>query len=783
MSVTLPLSDPTIRELYQAFEAELQSGLWAGWEDNVLAYLERARNWTDDELRSVEVQTALWEEQQLGSVGMGRSVNTRAIYDDDEVLTALVELRRREWPGEDAQRANAIQGAFNQLRELLKPRLDRQPRAKLLRAFATLLPAELHCGFNYDARKHVSALLLGKAGKSVRDVVLARARLRAALGPEDSLRDHARRSIFCWWLHDRHDSILAGDGAAPRPIPVSGPPAGDDEEPPLAMYPFHRQRKGLPALRGHVDNLRALISSCEGGASQDEVVAALREEHGLEHLQTRSFRILMNTAKALGLVTHRDGLWFPSDAGEQTLDTDPPDILVRRLLERVFGMALIVRTTTEAEGSVARSELIAVLRQAYPRWQSDFAAGSLIAWARSVDLIERHDASSFRATDYGRAWAEKLPEDLPEAPADDLGPGPGDEGVEPGSDGDRDGPPPWTPPRFTAMWQQFGADSQLAHFVFDQDQVQALHIAWHPVVSGKRFAILSGLSGTGKTAILRHYARLYCGLVGIEDWQAHVAVIAVSPDWRDPSSLLGYLSVLGDGPTYVNERALGLLLDADRNRHQPYFLILDEMNLAHPEHYFAPFLSAMETRDHIDVHDSADPVIDVPRRIRWPENLFIGGTVNIDETTHSFSDKVLDRAFTIEFWSIDLDTYFARRGDGDRGDVAQIDAVYGFFRDLNTRLAAVRRHVGYRSIAEALDFIRSGARDGLVQDDDSLWSLVDLAVHAKVLPRLRGHDTEDLRGALNAAHQLCQERLPRCAAKLQDMLQRLEVTGVTRFFS
>ena len=100
---------------------------------------------------------------------------------------------------------------------------------------------------------------------------------------------------------------------------------------------------------------------------------------------------------------------------------------------------------------------------------------------------------------------------------------------------------------------------------------------------------------------------------------------------------------------------LKLLMDAEKNPKQPFFLILDEMNLSHVERYFADFLSAMESGDEIKLYDGDQRYADkaktiaVPRRIRVPKNLFVIGTMNVDETTYMFSPKVLDRAQVIEF--------------------------------------------------------------------------------------------------------------------------------------
>jgi hypothetical protein len=146
-------------------------------------------------------------------------------------------------------------------------------------------------------------------------------------------------------------------------------------------------------------------------------------------------------------------------------------------------------------------------------------------------------------------------------------------------------------------------------------------------------------------------------------------VVAVGADWTDNRHVLGFLNPLqtADGtpegaPIYEATEILKLILhaNAEANREQPHVLILDEMNLSHVERYFADFLSAMELRDKeeaLKLHSAGMAKtregVDVPGSIDFPENLFVIGTVNIDETTYMFSPKVLDRANVIEIHAED----------------------------------------------------------------------------------------------------------------------------------
>lgn len=209
----------------------------------------------------------------------------------------------------------------------------------------------------------------------------------------------------------------------------------------------------------------------------------------------------------------------------------------------------------------------------------------------------------------------------------------------------------------------------------------------------KPFLLLAGISGTGKTRFVREQAAVHCG-GGLDNY----CLIPVRPDWHEPSDLLGYISRIGqDGVRYVVTDLLRFVVKAwqdaavsatvvaieykPNEQMTPYWLCLDEMNLAPVEQYFADYLSVLETRKWDDGNYSCDPLFkpDIMRQLDaaglaelrgqlgldakhdglWqyfvthgiplPPNLIVAGTVNMDETTHGFSRKVIDRAFTIDF--------------------------------------------------------------------------------------------------------------------------------------
>ena len=166
----------------------------------------------------------------------------------------------------------------------------------------------------------------------------------------------------------------------------------------------------------------------------------------------------------------------------------------------------------------------------------------------------------------------------------------------------------------------------------------------------KPFVICSGLSGSGKTKLAQAFVQW------ISADESQYIIVPVGADWTNREPLLGYPNALNN-EEYVSPEngVLDLIIRAKQNivnieePTKPYFLILDEMNLSHVERYFADFLSTMESGDKIPLHKIINDSLIVPSSIKLPKNLFIVGTVNIDETTYMFSPKVLDRANTIEF--------------------------------------------------------------------------------------------------------------------------------------
>lgn len=308
----------------------------------------------------------------------------------------------------------------------------------------------------------------------------------------------------------------------------------------------------------------------------------------------------------------------------------------------------------------------------------------------------------------------------------------------------------------------------------------------------KPFVILTGLSGSGKTKLAQAFAMWIC-----KD-ENQYCLIPVGADWTNREPLLGFPNAL-EPKKYVkpDNRVLDLILNAlkDENQHKPYFMILDEMNLSHVERYFADFLSVMESEMEISLHPGTSNWDDVPSKIKWPSNLFIIGTVNIDETTYMFSPKVLDRASVIEFrvTAEDMDSFLENgksvdlmviQGKGkemaqdflkiagnkdytqENKEMLKTELIY-FFNELKKTGA----EFGFRSASEIMRFA------AVVNKIEPTWQtgdIIDAAIMQKLLPKVHG-SRKKLKPVLETLGVLCLIEKTSDQNTIENLLKNLDV--------
>lgn len=289
----------------------------------------------------------------------------------------------------------------------------------------------------------------------------------------------------------------------------------------------------------------------------------------------------------------------------------------------------------------------------------------------------------------------------------------------------------------------------------------------------KHFAILSGLSGSGKTQLALSYARAVHGIDQPSQPDPFLFVCPVRPEWTDPTGLTGYYDVLSN--RYVVPPFLEAVLVATAHPDSPVFLVLDEMNLARVEYYFSDVLSAIETRGTLQLHSNSVPLEgttggSIPAAVPMPQNLYITGTVNVDETTNPISDKVLDRAVVLDMSAIELKGFLGNLIAADSGLSNSLRTCEMLLLSLHGAMSPHQLGFGYR-VAEEVVRYHAFAVDHLKGDAAAV--LDDLMVQ-KVLVKLRGAEPHrSLLGDLQKATS----GLPRSRQFLNRLMADLDEYG------
>lgn len=345
-------------------------------------------------------------------------------------------------------------------------------------------------------------------------------------------------------------------------------------------------------------------------------------------------------------------------------------------------------------------------------------------------------------------------------------------------------------------------------FLYKKEDVTNLFLS----LKTKPFVILSGISGTGKTKMVQWFAES----VGATEENGQFTLIPIRPDWHDGSDLLGYFDIKNEfkeGPlTKVIKKAID-------NPAKPYFVLLDEMNLARVEHYFSDILSVMESRKWENGRIVTSNILteeNAGMTLKLPGNLYIIGTVNMDETTHPFSKKVLDRANTIEFNEVDLSNLaflketetvepinidnnrfapkYLHLKDAYQDHQELIEKVTDELVKINGTLQIMNAHVGYRVRDEICFYLAYNDEGNLLKFEEAL----DYCILQKILPRISGSDYRVVRllqelyrlftnvqyeeGKGDYEQDLNTAIYPQSARKVLEMLRRQQDDGFTSFW-
>ena len=326
--------------------------------------------------------------------------------------------------------------------------------------------------------------------------------------------------------------------------------------------------------------------------------------------------------------------------------------------------------------------------------------------------------------------------------------------------------------------------------MLNQHNVVPKYRPYITAIKSKPFLLLAGISGTGKSRIVRELARA-CWYEHTEEYNEHkpknFEMVQVKPNWHDSSELIGYVSRVSGKSEYIIGDFLKFIVKAWNDPDVPYFLCLDEMNLAPVEQYFAEFLSVMESRKNVSGKIVTDAIVKKSKDdwyrvliseltndkklqdqflnegISIPQNLIVVGTVNMDETTFSFSRKVLDRAMTIEMNKVDLMAGLTNRHENiGKIEFADIigkavegvdvyaahkgvcDKAITYLKSINAALDKTPFKVAYRTRNELLLYVVNNLS---WKTDDELEDFViaralDEITCMKILTRIEGDETK-----------------------------------------
>lgn len=360
-------------------------------------------------------------------------------------------------------------------------------------------------------------------------------------------------------------------------------------------------------------------------------------------------------------------------------------------------------------------------------------------------------------------------------------------------------------------------------FIFDEGLIENYYLS----LKSKPFVILAGTSGTGKTRLVR----LFAEALGATAQNGRYKLVSVRPDWSDSTDLFGHVSL---NDKFIPGAILDFVKCAERDSTNPYFLCLDEMNLARVEYYLSDILSIIETREYIDGKIVTDPLVsenyygadEAARRkygvVRIPENLYIVGTVNMDETTFPFSRKVLDRANTIEFSTVELLAHFETSNKAVKKTLADnsfMKSDYIFFsqcseeqkfveeicmelQEMNKILESSNAHVGYRVRDEIVFYMLNNKKADLLDRNVAF----DYEIMQKILPRIQGSsasikkmlcelfkycagdfegyqtEKDDISAKMMAVAQKTDCKYKESAKKIAFMVRRFEEDGFTSYW-
>lgn len=730
------------------------------WRPHLVSLLDKMNTTTSTQWTSQPFLEALWSSEAVSNTGLGTVSLDIALED--------ASFRQMFGPRADQARQLGGQQQIDALKHLLDDTyvafnalgMPRMPRLKTNRVLAALAPERLTTLANPGTREQMYKWATGKSHRGVHAIdqhVAIREAFDALAGPYPQLQDPANLTAFMLpWLAFEELEKERKSARKSAESPRANSPNPTNAAPPSPSRAFIAVGGGL----------RRLIEICDIAASaplsEEDLYECLQERYPWNHAWAKQVAQFMTNG--LGVLAREDATYQISPLGEALLEKRSGKVLAERLVHHFAGVDHLL--VALRDGPQPKSDLIALLRRINPSTRTNFVANTTLAWMAALDVMVLSKGECSLTPD-GYEWATLVKWT------------PGSTVVDEGAitDSAETVAVEMDVPKWHQVKTRFAAASQVDRMNFPEQKVFELHTGlWSQPV--RHFCVLKGLSGAGKTQMAVRYARAVIEAAG-ED-ESCLEIIPVQPDWSEPAHLLGYTHPM-EPTRYQSTQFLKILLRAHDNPTAPHFAILDEMNLAHPELYFAPILSTMETESELWLHQSTDiSAHGIPGSIRYPRNLAIIGTINIDETTHNLSDKVKDRAEIIDFSEVRIADFdwsnFAHLGE-------KVDIIRNVLTLLHDALLPVRLHFAFRVVSAIVNRVAFAIDQQGGEASIDWLPYFDDAVASKILPKFRGEESKALRLAMDSVSTILSEaRLTRSAREVDALRQQLAHEGILKYW-
>lgn len=500
--------DNQLKQAVESIKPWERNQQWLKGLQGLLSYVEQS----DMEVRKTrEFHQRLWEDNQVSSVGMGTV----------DISNAIDDTGFREWLAEESLKplgdsADAKIARFQYLHDEIINRLkefsSRTPHIKIFRVLAALYPQY----FTTITNRHMALVfhraLFGKRKMptTVRRQVEIRGRLDQVLGAcENKSRELAERMTLAWYLftdyvqpNNGSDDVEFTDQSGkivPKPLPAV------------------QRRKGFTSVGGGLGAISNALSFVVDGVTREDLLGYLRAE--FSDYRDSSLRTLVNILKnEFYVIQEVDAVISPTDRGQLFLESGDPQELIPLFLTKTLGVDHVLRALNKKPHTTG--ELISLLKVVNPGWGSDFAPRAMLKWLRDFGLMQVDESGVYNLTESGKAWAKVIhwqPEFLPSVDNTEI------DDVS-SSESQLDARKLDQEPLIKAVIE--GA-------AFVPHMVKQLHFGlW--AHTQRHFAILAGLSGSGKTLLAQRYARALAAQY-TDKPDKNVFIQAVQPGWYDPA--------------------------------------------------------------------------------------------------------------------------------------------------------------------------------------------------------------------------------------------------------